>query len=133
MTLDQTSGDLDACVIKAMSYQGSFLITDVDNDLVVMRECQLKATSIVHSQFARRYRESIEILCKQLKQMIKFFSLWKGLQKLWAYMSPIFLESEIASQLGEQYKIFTRTDAQYRKAVERLEGGARVTYSQFFR
>ena len=54
-TLDQTVNDLDACVIKIMHFQGSYLFSEVEADLIVMKECLLKANSIVHSSYAKRY------------------------------------------------------------------------------
>ena len=79
-----------------MNYQGSYLFSDVESDLLVMKECLIKANSIVQSIYAKRHRADIETLIKNTKQMLKFYSLWKNLQKLWAYMTPIFYGSDLA-------------------------------------
>ena len=60
-------------------------------------ECQLKANGIVQSTYARRYREPIERLVKMVKQMVKFYNKWLGVQKLWAYMVPIFSGSDLST------------------------------------
>lgn len=46
MTLDSTEHDLDQCIIKAMYYQGSYLLAEIESDILVMKECLLKANSI---------------------------------------------------------------------------------------
>ena len=84
-------------MVKWIGYQGSFLLVEVERDLIVMKECQLKANGIVQSTYARRYREPIERLVKMVKQMVKFYNKWLGVQKLWAYMVPIFSGSDLST------------------------------------
>ena len=53
----------------------------------------------MQSIYAKRFREDIDRLIKVIKQMIKFYSLWRSLQKLWAYMTPIFYGSDLQEQM----------------------------------
>lgn len=62
MTLLQIEMDLEALVLKPMVFQGSFLLAEIDNDLIMMKECQLKAFSISQSAYSRRFKEQIERL-----------------------------------------------------------------------
>lgn len=74
VTLDQIDSDLNSCFIKHMSFQRSYLLAEIDSDILVMKECQLKAFSISGSSYAKgNLREQIEKISKQLKLMIKFF------------------------------------------------------------
>ena len=97
---------MDMCIVKPAPFHGSYLLTEIEADLTVMQECQLKAISISMSAYARRYRDDTDRLIKSLKQYIKFYTLWKSLQKLWAYMTPIFYGSELGAQMVQQYDAF---------------------------
>ena len=97
MTIDQAEADLDACIVKPISYQGTYLLAEIEVDIGVMEECLMKANSVSASIHAKRYRHQIDRLLKTLKTMIKFFNIWKAVQKLWAYMTPIFHGSDLAS------------------------------------
>ena len=119
------------CIVKPAPYYGSYLLTEIEADLTVMHECQLKATSISMSAFARRYRDDTDRLIKSLKQYIKFYTLWKSLQKLWAYMTPIFNGSELGAQMVKQYEAFKELDWKYRASVEILDGCKRITCAAF--
>ena len=79
------------------------VVTHSKNEL---RSTVDKANSISMSAYARRYRDDSDRLIKTLKQLIKFFTLWKSLQKLWAYMTPIFYGSELGAQMVKQYDAF---------------------------
>jgi hypothetical protein len=52
-----------------------------------------------HSQYARYFKERIDRLEKELKEMISFFHTWKALQKIWAYLIPIFSQKDLMSQM----------------------------------
>ena len=82
-----------------MPFQKSFLIAEIEPDLTIIKEAQLKTTSISTSPYAKRYRDAIDQLLKNIRGMIKFFGLWKNLQKLWAYMTPIFFDSDLPDQM----------------------------------
>ena len=71
----------------------------MESDLIVMKECLLKVNSIVNSIYAKRFRDLIDTAIKTIKQMIRFFGQWKSLQKLWAYMTPIFYGSDLKTQM----------------------------------
>ena len=45
---------------------------------------------MAHSPFAKHFKERIDKLEKELKEMIVFFGSWKDLQKFWSYLLPIF-------------------------------------------
>lgn len=132
MTLDQTEADLEGCVIRPMPYQGSFLLQDVEVDLAIIKECQLKANSISQSAYSKRFRESIDRLVIILRTMVKFYTAWKGMQKLWAYMTPIFFHSDLSQQMKTQSEVFFAVDKNYRAAVKRLGTGATITYKRFY-
>ena len=70
---------MDNCIVKAVNYHSSYLLAEVEADITVMKECQLKANSVSSSVYAKRFKETIERLQKNLKAMIKFFSQWKAL------------------------------------------------------
>lgn len=116
-----------------MFYQESYLLIDIEPDLIVMRECQIKAASIASSNYAKRFKAQIDELLLHLKQIIKFYEKWRAMQKLWAYMSPIFHGTvNMEQQMEEQYDTFMRMDRQYRQAVMILDSGRRVTYKRFY-
>ena len=53
--------------------------------------------------------------------MIAFFTVWRDLQKYWAYLLPIFEQKDIALQMKESYDIFNKIDKSYRMEVTRAK------------
>ena len=89
-------------------------------------------TSIQHNTFARYYRERIDRLCLELKKIIQFFTLWKDLQKYWAYLLPIFEHKDIALQMPDQHETFRQIDEIYRSEIKHTRLSCK-TYKQFSR
>ena len=46
---------------------------------------------------------------------------WKSVQKLWAYLTPIFLGSDLISTMEKHYNQFIKVDRQYRQCLLPLE------------
>ena len=45
-TIEQIETDLDACIIKQMAYHNCYLMAELDSDILIMKECELKLFSI---------------------------------------------------------------------------------------
>jgi len=101
MTLEQVENDVYSTEIVIIPYRdtGSYIIKGIDDFILILEECEQKCASLSHSQFARYFKERIDRLEKELKEMITFYRIWKSLQKIWAYLTPIFSQKDLMSQM----------------------------------
>lgn len=94
---------------------------NLEEDLAQFAEAELKCTSIGHNAFAKHHRDKIEVITKDLRYLIAFFTVWRDLQKYWAYLLPIFEQKDIALQMKESFDIFNKIDKSYRDEVARAK------------
>ena len=98
IALEAVEKELELCKIIPQEYKEtkSYVLKNVDEDLALFKECELRIISIAYNSYAKIYKDKIERLLKDLKFVVNFFTHWKDVQKYWAYLMPIYSQKDIA-------------------------------------
>jgi len=62
---------------------------------MTLEEAEIKNAAMINSTFSRYYKDRMDRLERDIKDLIVFYSTWKSLQKLWAYLMPIFNQKDM--------------------------------------
>ena len=132
LSLEAVEKELESCKISPQQYKetNSFVLKNVDEDLEIFKECDLRIVSIAYNTYSKIYKDKIEGLQKEVRFVVNFFTYWKDVQKYWAYLLPIFQQRDIANQMPEPCKSFKRVDSIYRYEME-IVGKKQLTYKSF--
>ena len=76
--------------LTAVKYKDAMILKHLPRDMAIFTECNLKITSLSHNSYAKKFKDKIEQISKDLKRITYFFQVWNDLQKYWAYLLPIF-------------------------------------------
>ena len=120
LTLESVEAELENTNLRVEAYRdtGTSILRGLEDDLAQFQECDLKVSSIAHNQFAKVFKDRLDRIGRDLRFLIEFYSVWKDLQKYWAYLLPIFEQKDIAVQMKQSYDIFMKIDKIYRAEID---------------
>jgi hypothetical protein len=96
-TLEQLEAEVYNAAITILPYKDTYglVVKGIDDYLMTLEEAEIKNAAMINSTFSRYYKDRMDRLERDIKDLIVFYSTWKSLQKLWAYLMPIFNQKDM--------------------------------------
>ncbi|VDD79742.1 unnamed protein product [Mesocestoides corti] len=111
--LDQTWGQM--CFdVETHSRRGIKLFKVSQDKMEVLEENQMQLQNMITSKYIEFFREEIMAWQVKLRTADHIIGLWSEVQRTWAYLEAIFIDSEdIREQLPTDSKRFDQVDADF--------------------